>query len=116
MARRAIRRATHHMARQSLTIMLLFSATTAAAPAPPESIACVKVQAVARYAGLGYQHLATTDNECARPVRCQLWTDVDPEPRHVVEVPPRSSADTVFRIGSPSREFRVGYRCVYSAR
>jgi hypothetical protein len=105
------------MASQSLTLLLLsLSATIAAAPAPPESLACVKVRAFARYAGLGYQHLATTDNECARPVRCQLWTDVDPEPQHVVEVPPRSSADTIFRSGSPAREFQVGYRCVYSAR
>ena len=103
------------MTRRTLTLALLLS-TTAAAPAAPERLACVKVKAFARYAGLGYQHLATTDNECARPVRCPLWTDVDPEPQHVVELEPRSSADTVFRIGSPAREFRVDYRCVYSAR
>ena len=104
-------------ARQSLTLLLLsLSATTAAAPAAPEGIACVKVRGFARYAGLGYQHLATTDNDCPRPVRCQLWTDVDPDPQHVVDVPPHSSADTVFRSGSPAREFQVGYRCVYGAR
>jgi hypothetical protein len=34
----------------------------------------------------------------------------------VVELAPRSSADTVFRIGSPASEFRVDYRCSYSAR
>ena len=102
------------MARRLLTLVLLL-ATTAAAPAKPESLACVKVRAYARYAGLGYQHVATTDNECTRPVRCQLWTDVDPEPQEI-ELPPRSSADTVFRIGSPAREFRLDYRCAYRAR
>jgi hypothetical protein len=104
------------MTRRSLSLVLLWLATTAAAPAEPARIGCVKVRGVARYAGLGYQHLATTENECARPVRCQLWTDVDPEPQHVVELEPRSSGDTVFRIGSPAREFRVDYRCSYSAR
>jgi hypothetical protein len=102
------------MARRLLTLVLLL-ATTAAARAKPESLACVKVRAYARYAGLGYQHVATTDNECTRPVHCQLWTDVDPEPQQI-ELPPRSSADTVFRIGSPAREFRLDYRCVYRAR
>jgi hypothetical protein len=106
------------MAQSSLTRVLfpLLLATTAAAPPASESIDCVKVRAFARYAGLAYQHVATTSNECARPVRCQLWTDVDPEPQHIVELEPRTSADTVFRIGSPSREFRVDYRCAYSAR
>ena len=110
-----LHRAAQQMTRRSLTLVLLL-ATIGAAPAAPERLACVKVKAFARYAGLGYQHLATTDNECARPVRCQLWTDVDPEPQHVVELEPRSSVDTVFRIGSPAREFRVDYRCAYRAR
>jgi hypothetical protein len=104
------------MTHRSLSLALLFLTTTAAAPAAPDRIGCVKVRGHARYAGLGYQHLATTDNECARPVRCQLWTDVDPEPQHVVELEPRSSAETVFRIGSPASEFRVDYRCAYSGR
>jgi hypothetical protein len=104
------------MTRQSLSLVLSLLATTATASAAPDSIVCVTVRGFARYAGLGYQHLATTDNECARPVRCQLWTDVDPEPQHVVELEPHSSADTVFRIGSPAREFRVDYRCSYNSR
>jgi hypothetical protein len=103
------------MARLSLTLVLVFSATSAAAPAAPESLGCVSVRSFARDAGLGYQHVATTRNECARRVRCQLWTDVDPEPQHVVELEPRASTETVFRIGSPAREFRAYSRCVYSA-
>lgn len=104
------------MARQSLFLMLLLLATTAAAPAAPEKAGCVTVRGAARYAGFGYQHLATTHNECARAVRCRLWTDVDPEPQHVVELEPRAEAETVFRIGSPAYEFRVEHRCDYSAR
>lgn len=104
------------MAHQSFALVALLLATTAAAPVAPENIACVKVRAFARYAGLGYQHLATTNNECSGPVRCELWTDVDPEPQHVVELEPHAATETVFRIGSPAREFRVEYRCVYSSR
>lgn len=104
------------MARQSLLLMLLLLATTAAAPAASESVDCVTVRGFARYAGLGYQHLAKSRNECARAVRCQLWTDVDPQPQHLVELAPRAEAETVFRIGSPASEFHVEHRCEYSAR
>jgi hypothetical protein len=96
--------------------MLLLLATTAAAPAASESVDCVTVRGFARYAGLGYQHLATTRNECARTVRCELWTDVDPQPHQLVELAPRTAADTVFRIGSPAYEFHVAHRCEYGAR
>jgi hypothetical protein len=47
------------MARLSLTLVLLFSATSAAAPAAPESLGRVTVRSFARDAGLGYQHVAT---------------------------------------------------------
>jgi hypothetical protein len=74
---------------------------------------CVVVRAIARYAAAGYNHIATTENTCTRPVRCELWTDVDPEPQHVVELEPRESEDTVFRLDSPAYTFVAHYRCRY---
>ena len=74
---------------------------------------CVVVRAVARYASAGYNHIASTENACARPVRCELWTDVDPEPQHVVDLEPQASQDTVFRLDSPAYAFTVHYRCRY---
>jgi hypothetical protein len=103
------------MERQSFSLMLLLFATTASAPAASETVDCVTVRAFARYSGIGYRHIATTRNECARPVRCQLWTDVDPEPQHLVELAPQTAADIVFRIGSPAYEFHVEHRCEYIA-
>jgi hypothetical protein len=74
---------------------------------------CVIVRASARYVGPGYNHVASTENQCSRAVECELWTDVDPEPQHVVQLQPRASADTVFRIDSPAYAFVTSYRCRY---
>ena len=74
---------------------------------------CVAVRASARYVGPGYNHVASAENQCPRAVVCELWSDVDPEPHHVVELEPRASADTVFRIDSPAYAFRAYYRCRY---
>ena len=81
--------------------------------AAPAQRGCVVVRATARYASAGYNHIATTENACTRPVHCELWTDVDPEPEHVVELEPRASEDTVFRLDSPAYAFVVHYRCRY---
>ena len=74
---------------------------------------CVIIRATARYAGLGYNHVASVENQCSRAVECELSTDVDPEPAHVVRLQPRASADAVFRIASPAYEFSTIYRCRY---
>jgi hypothetical protein len=74
---------------------------------------CVAVSASARYVGPGYNHVASSVNHCARAVECELWSDVDPEPHHVIQLEPGASADTVFRIDSPAYAFRAYYRCRY---
>jgi hypothetical protein len=77
---------------------------------------CVAVQATARYVGPGYNHIASATNGCQRPVVCELWSDVDPEPRHVLTLEPGASADTVFRIDSPAYGFRAFYRCQWASK
>jgi hypothetical protein len=96
----------------------LFGATCLLASASSQATGtqrggCVIVRATARYAGLGYNHVASAENQCSRAVECELWTDVDPEPPHVVQLAPQASADTVFRIGSPAYEFVTSCRCRY---
>ena len=89
----------------------LFASQPSAGASPQRG--CVVVRAFARYAAAGYNHIASTENACSRAVVCELWTDVDPEPRHVVELEPRASRDTVFRLDSPAYAFVVHYRCRY---
>lgn len=74
---------------------------------------CVTVHATARPTGIGYTHIASTENGCSRGVVCELWSNVDPEPRHVVALEPAAAAETVFRRDSPAYEFRAYYRCSY---
>jgi hypothetical protein len=87
------------------------SAVSNAAGAPPPG--CVVIQTATPYQALGYGHLATVQNNCERAVRCELWTDVDPQPRHPVELEPKASTTISFRRDSPSRVFRVTAQCQF---
>jgi hypothetical protein len=69
----------------------------------PDPEVCAEVRATARFVGYGYTHVVTLKNKCPKPVECQLWTDVDPEPRTTVQVAPGGSAEVVTRRGSPAR-------------
>jgi len=97
------------------TVVLCGAWLLASPPTEAASVkrGCVVVRATARYAAAGYNHTASTENACARAVRCELWTDVDPEPEHVIELEPRASEETVFRLDSPAYAFVVHYRCRY---
>ncbi|HVZ34852.1 MAG TPA: hypothetical protein VG963_20635, partial [Polyangiaceae bacterium] len=64
-----------------------------------------------RYIGMGYTHFVTLRNGCAKAVECELWTDVDPEPRMTVHVAPGDSAEVVTRRGSPAREVTAFKSC-----
>jgi hypothetical protein len=94
-------------------IAVLFLLASAPSQAAETQRGCVVVQATARYLGSGYNHVASAKNQCPRAVECELWSDVDPEPHHVIRLEPQASADTVFRIGSPAYAFRAFYRCRY---
>jgi len=80
-------------------------------PAPAQDVTvCAQVTVSARYEGYGYTHLVTLSNTCKAPVRCEVWTDVDPA--HVtVRAKPGESESVATRKGSPSSEVRVQSSC-----
>jgi hypothetical protein len=92
--------------------LLCGSAVTSAAAAPPAN-SCVAIQTSTPYQAAGYGHLATVQNNCERAVRCELWTDVDPQPHHGADLDPKASTMIAFRRDSPSRVFKVFAQCQY---
>lgn len=86
-------------------------------PAPPAGPVTADTCAVAtgsvRPEAYGYTHVVSLRNGCARPVTCELWSDVDPEPRVRVEVLPGQTAEIVTRRGSPAREVRGFRKCSF---
>lgn len=82
-----------------------------AAESPASS--CVAIQSSAPFTGTGYGHVASVKNNCAKAVRCELWTDVDPQPRHALELEPQARAELTFRRDSPAYQFRVFAQCSY---
>lgn len=104
-------------ARWIVTVLLLALTTLSAhAEAPggaPSADQCTVAKPVARYVGLGYQHVVEVTNNCAKPVRCEVWTDVDPTPRHNLSVKPGETGSVIVRQGSPAREFKAEKACKY---
>src|SRR5689334_6794831 len=64
---------------------------------------CTVVSANAPYQGMGYTHVVEVKNNCAKPVTCEVWTDVDPQPHYTLQVSPGESASVATRKGSPAR-------------
>jgi len=99
--------------------MLLLAAcasvtATAAADTPQQVGDCAQVTASARYTGIGYMHVVTLTNGCQRTVTCEVWTNVDPTPHHVLQAKPGKSAEVIVRGGSPSREVQAGKQCHFT--
>jgi hypothetical protein len=103
-----------------LTLLLaacLSLAGTAAADAPQQVQQvgeCAQVSASARAKAIGYTHVVTLTNTCQRAVSCEVWTDVDPTPRHVLEAKPGKSAEVIARNGSPASEVHAGKACHFT--
>ena len=107
------------MRRTSLSVLTLLLASGAQAAdkppkAPPVGVAgsaetCAEVGASTRAEAYGYTHVVSLRNGCPKAVRCELWSDVDPEPRMRVEVEAGATAEVITRRGSPAREL-VGYK------
>lgn len=89
-------------------ICLLGNASAHAEPAPK---GCVLIKVSSPFAGAGYNHVATAENECEGAVRCELWTDIDPQPRYLLELAPQTTKDITFRREAPGYGFRAYYRC-----
>lgn len=89
-----------------------FSQARPPAKAQPKTPAlCAIVTASARAEAYGYKHLVTLRNGCDRPVECQVWTDVDPEPRATLRAAPGETSELVTRIGSPASAVSAGKEC-----
>src|SRR3954466_4828896 len=61
--------------------------------APKTPGACALVTGSVRSEGIGYKHIVTLHNTCDKPVECQVWTDVDPEPRSSLRAGPGESVE-----------------------
>jgi hypothetical protein len=89
-------------------------AGTAAADSAQQVGDCASVTASARFQGYGYSHIVTLNNTCQRAVSCEVWTDVDPTPHHVLEAKPGKTAEVAVRSGSPASEVRAAKLCHFT--
>jgi hypothetical protein len=69
------------------------------------------VTAGVRNYGYGYQHYVTLANHCDQPVKCEVWTNVDPTPHHELSAKPGETVSVATRLSSPSREVSAGHSC-----
>jgi len=72
---------------------------------------CASVTASVRMQAVGYNHIVTLANHCQRAVSCEVWTNVDPTPHLTLKAKPGESAETITRVGSPSRDVQAGKLC-----
>jgi hypothetical protein len=82
-----------------------------ARPAPKTPALCAVVSASVRAEAFGYKHVVSLRNGCDRPVECQVWTDVDPEPRQTMRAAPGETSEVVTRIGSPASAVSASKEC-----
>jgi hypothetical protein len=72
---------------------------------------CYNVRGEARYGALAYKHVVIVTNRCELTLQCEVWTDVDPTPRHPVTVGPKGEAEVLVRNNSPARAFTAYGEC-----
>jgi hypothetical protein len=95
--------------RKSIGIAMLVGALPlfAAAQDTPE---CIRVTASARWAAAAYNHYVRVDNDCGSTARCQISTNVNPEPQ-TVTVAAGAHVEVLTNRGSPAREFTPRVSC-----
>ena len=71
---------------------------------------CVRVEAVARFGAMAYDHWVHLENGCERPVRCRVHTDVNPEVT-ALELAPGERRDVATFHGSPASVFVATVDC-----
>jgi hypothetical protein len=90
-----------------LVLTLVAASSAAAQNQVPD---CVTVRAIVRYGAGAYNHWVRVENDCARRVRCQIATDVNPDPvARTIE--PGESTEVMTFMGSPAREFTPRVSC-----
>jgi hypothetical protein len=88
-------------------------AKPAAPPPTPTADSCTHVRGSVRQEAFGYTHVVSLHNGCEKPVSCQLWSSVDPEPRATVTVAPGEMTEVITRRGSPAREVTGFRKCSF---
>ena len=72
---------------------------------------CYSVHGEARYGAFAYKHVVIVTNRCDVSLACQVWTDVDPEPRQQLNVGPKGTGEVIVRNNSPARSFKAFGEC-----
>jgi hypothetical protein len=72
---------------------------------------CASVTASVRMQAVGYNHIVTLANHCEHTVTCEVWTNVDPAPHVTLQARPGTTAETITRVGSPSRDVHASELC-----
>lgn len=72
---------------------------------------CTSITPTAVYSGLGYNHVVKVENRCEKTVTCEVWTDVDPQPKHSLSVAAGAVGSVITRTGSPAQSFRADGAC-----
>ena len=72
---------------------------------------CTSITPTSVYSGLGYNHVVKVVNSCEKTVTCEVWTDVDPDPKHTLSVAAGAEGSVVTRRGSPAQSFRAAGKC-----
>jgi hypothetical protein len=75
--------------------------------------ACATVQGGVRAEAYGYTHVVSLRNTCDKPVECDVWTDVDPAPRHRLRAAPGETVEVVTRLGSPASQVSAQKECKF---
>jgi hypothetical protein len=99
---------------RGLSLAVWLVSGTALADGPAKSPRdCVVVTATAPFVGYAHNHVVVVKNTCERPVSCEIWTDVDPSPRHNVSLKQGESASLLIRKGSPASAYKAESACKF---
>jgi hypothetical protein len=93
--------------RRMLLVVALLAPSAAFAQGLPE---CIRVEAIVRWGAGAYNHFVRIENGCERSARCQVATDVNPEPQ-TVELAPGQSVELITFRGSPASQFTPRVSC-----
>ncbi len=72
---------------------------------------CYMVYGEARYGAFAYKHVVIVKNRCDITLQCEVWTDVDPEPKQPLTVGPKATGEVIVRNNSPARGFKAFGEC-----
>lgn len=95
------------MRRWLAALIILAPLTALAQQREPE---CIRVTGEARWGASAYNHYVRVENACDRAARCQVATNVNPQPQ-TIDVPAGETVEVITFRGSPAREFTPNVTC-----